>query len=249
MMALALLLQWIFMPVIFILFLHSYTQKCNKLPLWNFPLLGVLPHFLINFHRLHDKLAEVLERSHGSLLIKPSWFAQNDLFLTSDPANVHHIMSTNFQNYPKGPEWREKFDIFGEDGIFNSDFKAWELHRKVARALFSHQKFQQLATKTMREITQKGLVPVLEHVSEQNKEFDLKDLLNRGTFDFACAITTGYNRNFLSMEQPEVPFVKAIDDACEAIFFPVCFAGETLEAAKVDGNWEGEKTKQRLEEV
>ncbi|KAJ0097735.1 hypothetical protein Patl1_27769 [Pistacia atlantica] len=83
---------------------------------------------------LHDKLTEVLERSHGSLLIKPFWFAQNDLFLTSDPANVHHIMSTNFQNYPKGPEWREKFDIFGDDGIFNSDFEAWVLHRKVARA-------------------------------------------------------------------------------------------------------------------
>ncbi|KAJ0096446.1 hypothetical protein Patl1_27771 [Pistacia atlantica] len=220
MIALALfLLQWIFMPIIFILFLHSYTQKCNKLPLWNFPLLGVLPHFLINFHRLHDKLTEGLERSHGSLLIKHSWFAPNDLFLTSDPANVHHILSTNFQNYPKGPEWREKFDIFGDDGIFNSDFEAWKFHRKVARALFSHQKFQPLATKTMQEITQKGLIPVLEHVSEKNKEFDLKHLLNRGTFDFACAITTGYNPNFLSMEQPQVPFLKAIDDACEAIFF------------------------------
>ncbi|KAJ0039689.1 hypothetical protein Pint_27137 [Pistacia integerrima] len=53
----------------------------------------------------------------------------------------------------------------------------------------------------------------------KTKEFDLKDLLNRGTFDFACAITAGYSPNFLSMEQPEVPFVKAINDACEAIFF------------------------------
>ncbi|KAJ4715416.1 Cytochrome P450 [Melia azedarach] len=91
--------------------------------------------------------------------------------------------------------------------------------KKVTRALFSHQKFQQHVAKIIPEITEKRLMPVLERVARQDELVDLQDLLNRHTFDFACMITTGNNPNFLSIGLPEIPFLKAIEDACEAIFF------------------------------
>ncbi|KAJ4715409.1 Cytochrome P450-like protein [Melia azedarach] len=199
--------------IVSIFFLYRYT-KSSKIHR-----LGILPELLLNLHHLHDKLSEILERNKGSVLIRGAWLAQKDVLLTSDPANVHYIMSTNFLKYPKGEDWRKRFDIFGNDGIFNSDFEEWKQHRKVARALFSHQKFQQHVAKIIPEITEKRLMPVLEHVAKQDELVDLQDLLNRHTFDFACMITTGNNPNFLSIGLPEIPFLKAIEDACEAIFF------------------------------
>ncbi|KAJ4715415.1 Cytochrome P450-like protein [Melia azedarach] len=199
--------------IVSIFFLYRYT-KSTKIH-W----LVVLPELLLNFHHLHDKISEILERNKGSVLIRGAWLAQNDVLLTSDPANVHYIMSTNFSNFPKGENWKKRFHFFGNDGIFNSDFDVWKQNRKIARAFFSHQKFQQYVAKIIPEITEKRLMPVLEHVAKQDELVELQDLMNRYTFDFACMITTGNDPHFLSIGLPEIPFLKAKEDAFEAIFF------------------------------
>ncbi|KAJ4715538.1 Cytochrome P450 [Melia azedarach] len=174
---------------------------------------------LLNINQLHDKVAELLEKTNGSFSINGAWIAQKDMFLTSDPANVQHIMSTNFTKYHKGSEGRKRFDIFGERGLFNSDFEEWKHQRKMARAFINHQQFQQLMGKIVPEIIQTGLIPVLEHACEEEMVVDLQDLLKRSTFDFACMIATGCNPNSLSVKFPEMKFPDAIDDACEAILF------------------------------
>lgn len=47
---------------------------------------------------------------------------------------------------------------------------------------------------------------------------DLQDVFQRLTFDTTCVLITGYDPGCLSVDLPDVPFSKAMDDAEEAIF-------------------------------
>ncbi|KAA8530941.1 hypothetical protein F0562_005600 [Nyssa sinensis] len=189
----------------------------NGLP-WNWPLFGMLPSLLIRIHRIHDLCTDVLTRTGGTLLLKGPWFANMDMLGTVDPANVHYIMSANFTNFPKGPDFLKIFDILG-DGIFNSDSELWSNQRKLARALINHQRFQCFLVKTSRDKVANGLIPVLEHVAKQGLVVDLQDFFQRLAFDTTCMLVTGYDPGCLSLELPDVPFSKAMDDAEEALVF------------------------------
>ncbi|CBI21517.3 unnamed protein product, partial [Vitis vinifera] len=92
----------ILLAVICFLLLHRLSNS-NMLP-WNWPLVGMLPWIFRNIQQIQDRCTEVLEQSSGTFLLKGPWFANMDMLITSDPANVHYIMSTNFSNFPKGPE-------------------------------------------------------------------------------------------------------------------------------------------------
>ncbi|KAJ0040280.1 hypothetical protein Pint_26942 [Pistacia integerrima] len=146
------------------------------------------------------------------------WLANMDILATVDPANIHYIMSSNFSNFPKGPEFKEIFDVLG-DGIFYTDSDLWRSQRKAAQMLMNHQRFQKFLVKTSLEKLEKGLIPILEHVAKEGKVVDLQDLFQRFTFDSTFILVTGYDPACLSIEFPEVPFSKALEDADEAIFY------------------------------
>ena len=59
------------------------------------------------------------------------------LVLLTKEASVKHILKDNFDNYEKGPRFREWFSDFLGSGIFASDGKIWKHHRKVASHMFS----------------------------------------------------------------------------------------------------------------
>ncbi|MFS7922312.1 putative cytochrome P450 superfamily [Helianthus anomalus] len=101
------------------------------------------PDLLLNIHRVHYLVINILTLSDGTFMLKGPWFANIDMLLTSDPANMNHMLSKNFHNYPKGPEFRNIFDVLG-DGIFNSDHELWEIHRKTTMSLLKHPEFHTL---------------------------------------------------------------------------------------------------------
>ncbi|KAK4417306.1 Alkane hydroxylase MAH1 [Sesamum alatum] len=185
---------------------------------WNWPLMGMLPTLLLHVDRIHDTCTEVLRRSRrGTFRFQGPLFANMEILATVNPADVHYIMSSNFQNFPKGPVFREMFDVLGE-GIFNSDSDSWKHQRRAARALIGHQRFHRCLAKISLEKVEKGLVPVLEMVCREKQVIDLQDLFQRLTFDTTCALVTGYDPGCLSLDLPDVPFSKAMDDVEEAIF-------------------------------
>ncbi|KZV22677.1 hypothetical protein F511_42360 [Dorcoceras hygrometricum] len=202
----------------FLWFLGLWTWRNYKTLAWNWPLFGMLPSLLLNVGRIHEVCTEILGRARrGTFRFKGPRFTSMEILGTVDPANVHYIMSASFENFPKGPKFREIFDVLGE-GIFNSDSDSWKYQRKIARALISHQRFYKYLVKLSREKVEKGLIPVLEMVSGENKVVDLQDLFQRFTFDTTCAFVTGYDPGCLSLNLPDVPFSKAMDDAEEVIF-------------------------------
>ncbi|XP_051129077.1 alkane hydroxylase MAH1-like [Andrographis paniculata] len=201
---------------IFILILTSTrTTKTTSAPT-NWPILGMLPGLLRNRHRIHSYAAEILAESGGTFELIGPWFCNMDMLITSDPANIHYIFSRNFANYPKGPEFRKIFEILG-DGIFNADFELWELHRKTTLSYFSNEKFYTLLEKAVSGKIQTGLMPVLEFLSERDREIDLQDVFQRFTFDSICKLVLDHDPESLSPEFPIVPCGDALNDALEAL--------------------------------
>ncbi|GAA0165756.1 oxygenase [Lithospermum erythrorhizon] len=205
----------------FIGFMWLWGLSKLKQPIWNWPFVGMLPSLLLHVHHIHDRCANLLEWRGGTMLFKGPWFVNMHILLTIDPANVHYIMSSNFTNYPKGSEFKKMFEILG-DGIFNSDSEAWKDQRKLSRELIAHHMFQKCLIKTTLSKLETGLVPILEHVSQNGVTIDLQDVFKRFTFDTTCILVTGYDPGCLSIEFPDVPFANTMDEAEEAIFMRHC---------------------------
>ncbi|KAJ4828092.1 hypothetical protein Tsubulata_018964 [Turnera subulata] len=206
--------------IFIILWMSGYGQyyySTRGLPT-KWPIVGSLPALLLQVHRIHDWCTDVLEQSHCTYQFRGLWCSNMDWLVTSDPSNIHYITTSNFSNFPKGPEFKEFFDILG-DGIFNSDSDTWKSQRKLARESITHRLFYKFLVKASHEKVQHGLLPVLEHVSQQGLVVDLQDLFQRFTFDATCLIVTGHDPGCLSISFPDVAFSKAVDVMEEAIFY------------------------------
>ncbi|KAL5987116.1 hypothetical protein ACLOJK_041112 [Asimina triloba] len=199
------------------LFLRTLTNHKMKYGhLINWPLLGMLPQLFLNIHRLHDWTTHILRRDGCTIVFRGPWFAGMDLVGTCDPANVRHIMCTNFSNYPKGPQLARILDVFG-DGIITTDYDMWKLQRKMGHSVMHGVDLRRLVAKSSREKVEKGLLPVLHHMLQGGEAFDLQALFQRFTFDITCIFIFGHDPASLSLSLPNIPFSKAMDDAMEAV--------------------------------
>ncbi|KAF3582649.1 hypothetical protein DY000_02033511 [Brassica cretica] len=158
----------------------------------NWPVLGMLPALFV-WHNGIDDIIWFIEKKNLTFLFKGPWFTRMDALITVDPANIHHIFSSNFSNYIKGSDFNEIFDVFG-DAIFNTDSELWKNQRMSIQAMLSHQDFQNEGTIV-----------------------DLQDVFRRFTFDTALVTITGSDPQSLSFEMPDVEFAKAFDNAGDAI--------------------------------
>lgn len=183
------------------------------------PVLGMLPGLLSNAHRIHDFLTDILEETGGTFEFKGPWFCDMDYLITSDPASVHHVLSRNFSNYPKGPKFRKNFDILG-NGVFNADYELWEIHRRVTLSLMNHASFLTMLERTIWNKVEDGLIPVLDHhIHHHGGKIDLQDIFQRFTFDSISKLLLDYDPGSLSVDLPYVPCEKAFNDTVEAILY------------------------------
>ncbi|KAI3816947.1 hypothetical protein L1987_10732 [Smallanthus sonchifolius] len=207
-----------FSVVIFLSFITFLLKPYKK-----FHVLGMISTVLANMHRFHDFSTSILIRNGGTYVLKGPWFANMDMLITTEPSNIHHILSKNFSNYPKGDKFRKMFDIFG-DGIFNADGHLWEIHRKTTLSLLKHPNFQSVLETIVWNKVETGLLPVFEFVSKHEMEVDLQEIFQRFTFDTMCMLLLDYDLQSLSLEFPCIPCEKAMPDVEEAIlyrhFFP-----------------------------
>nr|QWK52383.1 cytochrome P450 96A4-1 [Isatis tinctoria] len=203
--------------------LHKKTPK--YLPT-NWPVLGMLPGLLVHINRIYDGITELLEASNMTFCFKGPWLSGTDILLTVDPANIRYILSSNFDNYPKGMEFKEIFEVLG-DSIFNVDSEMWEDMRNSSHAILGHHDFQRFWVSTSVSKLRQGLIPILENTVEQNILVDLQDLFHRFLFDTSLILMTGYDPRCLSIEMPKVEFSDAVDGVADGLFYrhakPVLF--------------------------
>ncbi|XP_020866084.1 alkane hydroxylase MAH1 isoform X2 [Arabidopsis lyrata subsp. lyrata] len=136
----AFLFSLVFLFTCFFIHKKPHGQPILK----NWPFLGMLPGMLPQIPRIYDWTVEVLEASNLTFYFKGPWLSGTDMLFTADPKNINHILSSNFGNYPKGPEFKKIFDVLGE-GILTVDLELWEDLRKSNHAMFHNQDFLELS--------------------------------------------------------------------------------------------------------
>ncbi|XP_042005344.1 alkane hydroxylase MAH1-like [Salvia splendens] len=202
------------LSIILLLFLRStHRRRSTSLPT-NWPVVGMLPGLFPNCHRIQEYITELTAESGGTFHWKGPVFSNMDMLMTSDPANIHHIFSRNFSNYPKGPEFNKIFQILG-DGIFNADFDVWELHRRTTHSFFTHTAFSSKLENVVWDKIENGLLPVLDH----SMDVDLQDIFQRLSFDTICKLVLEYDPCSLSVEMPNIPCEKAFNDMIDALLY------------------------------
>lgn len=200
------------------LFLGHWKVRNKSSPITNWPVLGMVPGLLCNAFHMYESIDRVLKHYGGTVEVKGPWFAGMDFIITSDPMNVHHILSKNFFNYEKGSEIREILEPLA-DGIINSDSDWWTFQRKTMRSIVKNSKFELFVEKVVREKMVDGLIPFLDHISKLEIEVDLQEVFKRFTFDNSCLMVLGFDPVSLSVDFPKRKHAKAFDEIEEATIY------------------------------
>ncbi|XP_017437564.2 alkane hydroxylase MAH1 [Vigna angularis] len=198
-------------------FFHRRTQCIHPL-LRDYFILGMLPPVLFNLWRIHDFITEVLKLRGGTGEFKGPWFTKMNYLITCDSLNVQHMLCKRFDNYIKGPEFREIFEPFG-DGVVTADSDTWKYFRTVLHSLIKQRRFDVFVDQTVQKKVYTSLLPILDHAQQQGRVVDLQDIFNRFTFDNICSTIVGHDPKCLSIDFPEVAIEKAFNECEESIFY------------------------------
>ncbi|KAI3992088.1 hypothetical protein MKX01_014979 [Papaver californicum] len=241
-----------FLPAIFTFFLICFLsiglflkKTSQAIDYWLF--LGSLPSLTRNSNRLPEWLTEVFcSLGRGSFFIDGPIFSNLKYFVTCHDKNVEYILKSDFNNFPKGPDFKQIFDPLG-DGIFNADSDAWKVQRRTAHAAFISSEFKDLLSKISRRVVEDQLVPLLVHVAKTGSTIDLQEVCSRFAFDVNMNAIFGMHTNYLSIELPSNDLAEAFEVAQEAVlyrhtmpmfswklmrFFGISREGEVLKALK-----------------
>ncbi|XP_022733043.1 cytochrome P450 704B1 isoform X2 [Durio zibethinus] len=189
------------------IFIYRWNQRNKKGPkAW--PLIGAAIEQLMNYDRMHDWLVKYL--SESKTVVVPMPFTTYTYI--ADPANVEHVLKTNFANYPKGETYHSYMEVLLGDGIFNVDGELWKKQRKTASFEFASKNLRDFSTVVFREYSLK-LHSILSEASFHNQEVDMQDLLMRMTLDSICKVGFGVEIGTLAPNLPDNRFAQAFDTA------------------------------------
>ncbi|XP_068332856.1 cytochrome P450 704B1 [Pyrus communis] len=159
-MVLCMVLSWIF--------IHRWSQRNKKGPK-TWPLVGAAIEQFTNYDRMHDWLVKYLSESNSVVVPMPF----TTYTYIADPANVEHVLKTNFANYPKGEVYRSYMEVLLGDGIFNVDGELWRKQRKTASFEFASKNLRDFSTVVFRDYSLK-LHSSLSRASFQGQQVDMQ---------------------------------------------------------------------------
>ncbi|KAK3150912.1 hypothetical protein QOZ80_3AG0239320 [Eleusine coracana subsp. coracana] len=153
-----------------------------------YPLVGHLPQFVANRHRLLDWMTELLSRQPTCTFVlrRPGGVRG---VITAHPANVEHLLRSRFDNYPKGPRFASLLHDFLGRGVFNADGEAWRAQRKVASHEFNTRSLRAFVARCVHAELHGRLLPLLRRAAASARRgLDLQDALERFAFDNICRV-------------------------------------------------------------
>lgn len=168
-------------------YLFISNKKFGKCGFRNYPVVGILPEFIENRHRIHEWITDTLIRcpTNTGIIYRPG--LPNGVF-TANPGNVEHILKTKFENYPKGDRFITLLGDFLGRGIFNSDGDLWRHQRKIASHEFSTKSLRNFVVENVTSEISARLVPILTRAAKVEEVLDLQDILERFAFDNICKV-------------------------------------------------------------
>ncbi|XP_052186703.1 cytochrome P450 704B1 [Diospyros lotus] len=187
--------------------IHRWNQRNTKGPR-TWPLVGAAIEQFMNYDRMHDWLVNYL--SESKTVVVPMPFTTYTYI--ADPANVEHVLKTNFPNYPKGEVYHSYMEVLLGDGIFNADGELWRKQRKTASFEFASKNLRDFSTVVFRDYSLK-LSAILNQASLNEQELDMQELFMRMTLDSICKVGFGVEIGTLAAHLPENSFARAFDSA------------------------------------
>ncbi|EMS53087.1 Cytochrome P450 86B1 [Triticum urartu] len=188
---------------------RSRSKNPAALPI-NWPIIHMFPSLLVNVHNLLDYFTLVLAgnghnfRAHG-----PPGTGMR-FFVTCDPANIRHIFTTNYTNFPKGTEFVAIFDIMG-DSLFNVDGARALRPRVKIHTVLSSPRLVASMEACCRDKVVNNLLPLFCHMASTNALFDMQELMSRFMFDLATTALFSVDPGLLSIDMPSMDIAVAMD--------------------------------------
>ena len=114
-----------FLSLIYFIFRkYSSVPNCAPSP-QSYPLVGNIIGFLLNRHRFHDWVAEMLSCTPDLTLQVNGFLGLSHGICTANPVNLDHLLRSNFSNYVKGSRFHNVLQDLLGDGIFKVDGELW----------------------------------------------------------------------------------------------------------------------------
>nr|QKK82618.1 cytochrome P450 94A1 [Zanthoxylum armatum] len=191
----------------------SPTPTANNIIPKSYPFVGTFFAFFANLDRNIQWLTEILQNSPSATFALKN--LNTVLVITANPANVQHILKTQFHNYPKGNYFRTSlFDFLG-DGIFNADGSNWKFQRQVSSHEFNTKSLRKFIETVVESEISDRLIPILSAAAANKTVLDFQDILQRFAFDNICNIAFGYDPHYLLPSLPQADIAQAFDDAVQ----------------------------------
>ncbi|XP_057952062.1 cytochrome P450 704C1-like [Malania oleifera] len=173
------------------------------------PVIGTTLNLMLNFSRLHHYLTHLTTKYRSFRLLAP----YGSMVITVDPANVEHILKTNFANYVKGWYHHEILSDLLGDGIFTVDGEKWQHQRKISIYEFSTKKLKEFSSGVFRNNGTK-LAQILSKAAASNQLIEIQDLLMKSTLDSIFKIILGVDLDSMCGTNEEGKrFYEAFDEA------------------------------------
>ncbi|KAL5226553.1 hypothetical protein ABZP36_014818 [Zizania latifolia] len=210
-----------FLPLLYFLYVHQDPKKQPRAHgLKSYPVVGTLPDIVKNRDRFLEWSTGVMKRSPTHTMSFKALGLTGGV-LTASPANVEHILKTNFGNYPKGELSVSTLEDLLGHGIFNSDGEQWLWQRKAASYEFNKRSLRNFVVDTVRFEVVDRLLPLLERAGRDGRTLDVQDVLERFAFDNICHVAFGEDPACLAEENMEATqsreFMRACNDAQTAV--------------------------------
>ncbi|XBI62189.1 hypothetical protein VPH35_042852 [Triticum aestivum] len=181
------------------------------------PVAGTMLQQLLNWGRLPEYMTE-LSRRYGTFRMLTLTYSGNWVY-TVDPANVEHILRTNFANYGKGPMTHGVLEDLLGDGIFNVDGAKWRHQRKVASFEFTTRALREYSSGVFRDVAAE-LAGIVAAAAAAGERVDMENLFMRSTLDSIFTVGFGVNLGALSGSNKKgAAFARAFDDASEQVLY------------------------------
>uniref|UniRef100_A0ACD6ALW1 Uncharacterized protein n=1 Tax=Avena sativa TaxID=4498 RepID=A0ACD6ALW1_AVESA len=210
-----LLTSTLVLSVLISLYIRSKRSNSPQLPI-DWPIFGMLPAIVFNLGNFHEFLTFLLSTSRHNYKAR---IASIRFFLTSDPVNVRHILTSNHANYLKGAEFPEIFDVM-RGTFFTTDGESWRQQRAKIQSILSSPQILSLTAKCCLHKIEQGLVPFLIRMARTSTPFDMNDVISRFAFDMtAMPIFSVDPGQLSSSHMPSVDVSIAMDTVMEVAFY------------------------------
>uniref|UniRef100_J3MRN9 Cytochrome P450 n=1 Tax=Oryza brachyantha TaxID=4533 RepID=J3MRN9_ORYBR len=204
----------------------AYWRSKHRLLLpVDWPLVGLLPSLVANLRNLHDYVTAVLAASGQSFAANAPAATNMRLFITCDPDNVRHIFTANHENYPKGHEFAEIFDVMA-GSFFTMDGEPSRRPR-AEQSILGDPRVVASMVSSCHDKVRGGLVPLLASMASRRTPVEVQDLATRLMFDVTAMAVFGVDPGCLSPDMPSMRVSAGMDTIMEVGLFrhtvPACW--------------------------